>query len=173
MDGWGSRRVTVEFESEGAVLRGFLYQATKGKPPFPMVVMAHGTSATVPMVADRYGEVFAEAGVSALLYDHRNPLSARTSVGSVSRRRGYTEGPGPVRGHRRRIKFLTGPRLLLRRDGYTGWGMGSSRASRWEYRPLTPTVSTASNGDRFTSNAYSERKEVADSRSARAAAAVA
>jgi uncharacterized protein len=72
MDGWGSRRVAVEFESEGAVLRGFLFKAVNGEPPFPVVVMAHGTSATIPMVADRYAEVFAEAGVSALLYDHRN-----------------------------------------------------------------------------------------------------
>lgn len=72
MDGWGSRRVAVEFESETAVLRGFLYKAVKGEPPFPVVVMAHGTSATIPMVTDRYAGVFAEAGVSALLYDHRN-----------------------------------------------------------------------------------------------------
>jgi hypothetical protein len=62
----------VEFESEGAALRGFLFKAVKGEPPFPMVVMTHGTSATIPMVADRYAEVFAEAGVSALIYDHRN-----------------------------------------------------------------------------------------------------
>jgi hypothetical protein len=72
VNGWSSRRVGVEFASEGAVLRGFLYKAVKGDPPFPMVVMAHGTSATIPMVADRYAEVFAEAGVSALIYDHRN-----------------------------------------------------------------------------------------------------
>jgi uncharacterized protein len=72
MDGRGSRRVAVEFESEGAVLRGFLFNAVKGDPPFPVVVMTHGTSATIPMVADLYAEVFAEAGVSALLYDHRN-----------------------------------------------------------------------------------------------------
>jgi hypothetical protein len=62
----------VDFESEGATLRGFLYQAVLGDPPFPLVVMTHGTSATIPMVANRYAQVFAEAGVSALLYDHRN-----------------------------------------------------------------------------------------------------
>lgn len=72
MESWDSHRVGVEFASEGALLRGFLYQAVKGKPPFPVVVMAHGTSATIPMVADRYAEAFAEVGVSALLYDHRN-----------------------------------------------------------------------------------------------------
>jgi len=67
-----SHRTTVEFESEGAVLRGFLYEAVAGRPPFPVVVMAHGTSATVSMGIDHYAEVFADAGVSALLYDHRN-----------------------------------------------------------------------------------------------------
>lgn len=72
MNGWGARRVALEFESEGAVLRGFLYQAVIGESPFPMVVMTHGTTATIPMTTDRYAEVFAEAGVSALLYDHRN-----------------------------------------------------------------------------------------------------
>ena len=72
MDSWASRRVEVDFESEGATLRGYLYRAARGDPPFPLVVMAHGTSATIPMVADRYAEVFAGAGLSALLYDHRN-----------------------------------------------------------------------------------------------------
>jgi hypothetical protein len=72
MEQGGIRRVGVEFESEEAVLRGFLYQAVTGEPPFPIVVMAHGTSATIPMVADRYAEVFARAGVSSLIYDHRN-----------------------------------------------------------------------------------------------------
>src|SRR5918999_3633509 len=65
-------RQSVAFDSEGAVLRGFLYPAQRGDPPYPIVIMAHGTSATIPMVADRYAEVFAAAGVSALLYDHRN-----------------------------------------------------------------------------------------------------
>jgi uncharacterized protein len=69
---WGSRRMPVEFESEGATLRGFLYEAVTGESPFPVVVMAHGTSATIPMIADRYAEAFAETGISALLYDHRN-----------------------------------------------------------------------------------------------------
>lgn len=72
MDDWNARRVAVEFESEGAALRGFLYPAATGEPPFPTVVMTMGTSATIEMTANRYAEVFAEAGVSALLYDHRN-----------------------------------------------------------------------------------------------------
>jgi hypothetical protein len=58
MDGWNARRVAVEFESEGAVLRGFLYPAATGEPPFPTVVMTMGTSATIEMTAHRYAEVF-------------------------------------------------------------------------------------------------------------------
>jgi uncharacterized protein len=34
--------------------------------------MAHGTSATITMTTDRYAEVFHEAGLAVLLYDHRN-----------------------------------------------------------------------------------------------------
>ena len=34
--------------------------------------MAHGTSATISMTADRYAEVFQESGFAVLLYDHRN-----------------------------------------------------------------------------------------------------
>ena len=60
-----------EFSSEGALLRGRLYRPL-GARPAPVVVMAHGTSATVSMVTDRYAEVFQEAGPAVLLYDHRN-----------------------------------------------------------------------------------------------------
>jgi hypothetical protein len=62
---------TVEFESENATLRGRLYPALSGQPS-PIVVMAHGFSATITMVTDRYAEVFQEAGLTVLLYDHRN-----------------------------------------------------------------------------------------------------
>lgn len=61
----------VEFESQGAVLRGRLYRPP-GTEPAPVVVMAHGTSATITMATDRYAEVFRESGFAVLLYDHRN-----------------------------------------------------------------------------------------------------
>lgn len=61
----------VGFESEGARLGGRLYLPA-GEPPFPAVAMAHGTSATITMCADRYAEAIAGAGIAALLYDHRN-----------------------------------------------------------------------------------------------------
>lgn len=61
----------VEFESEGATLRGRLYRPERAAP-FPCVVMAHGTTATITMAIDRYAEVFCRGGLGVLLYDHRN-----------------------------------------------------------------------------------------------------
>ncbi|HWC12684.1 MAG TPA: CocE/NonD family hydrolase [Acidimicrobiales bacterium] len=61
----------VEFESQGALLRGRLYRPPVTEPA-PVVIMAHGTSATITMTADRYAEVFRESGFAVLLYDHRN-----------------------------------------------------------------------------------------------------
>lgn len=61
----------VEFPSEGALLRGRLYRPRDARPA-PVVIMAHGTSATITMVTDRYAEVFQQAGIAVLLYDHRN-----------------------------------------------------------------------------------------------------
>lgn len=61
----------LEFPSQGAQLRGRLYRPV-GAGLAPVVVMAHGFSATIPMVTDRYAEVFQEAGLAVLLYDHRN-----------------------------------------------------------------------------------------------------
>lgn len=63
-------RQDVTFSSEGADLSGWLYMPDSG-PPWPLVVMAHGFSATRHMTADKYAEVFHKAGLAVLLYDHR------------------------------------------------------------------------------------------------------
>jgi dienelactone hydrolase len=57
---------TVEFESQGAQLRGRLYRPD-ARESMPVVVMADGFSATITMTADRYAEVFCEAGLGVLL----------------------------------------------------------------------------------------------------------
>ncbi|MDE2255870.1 MAG: alpha/beta hydrolase, partial [Betaproteobacteria bacterium] len=62
----------VEFQSEGAMLRGFLIASDGYSGKRPLVVMAHGTSATIQMVAIEYARAFARAGIAALIYDHRN-----------------------------------------------------------------------------------------------------
>jgi len=62
-------RIDVEFTSLGATLRGWLYQPDVSLAP--VVVMAHGFSATRSMTADKYAEAFYAAGFAVLLYDHR------------------------------------------------------------------------------------------------------
>jgi uncharacterized protein len=63
----------VEFPSDGTTLRGRLYEWDAVSRPHPIVIMAHGFSATISgMVADRFAEVFHDAGFNVLLFDHRN-----------------------------------------------------------------------------------------------------
>jgi len=63
-------RRDVTFRSDGAEVSGWFYSPDT-PPPWPLIVMAHGFSATKQMVADRYAEAFIEEGLAVLLYDHR------------------------------------------------------------------------------------------------------
>ncbi len=85
----------VEFPSQGAALRGRLYLRSAAAHPAPLVVMAHGFSATINgMTADRYAEAFHSAGFAVLLYDHRNlGISGgepRQEINRWVQARGYT-----------------------------------------------------------------------------------
>lgn len=62
----------VEFASAGAILRGILIKPSNASARLPAVIMAHGTSATIRMVAIEYARALARAGLAALIYDHRN-----------------------------------------------------------------------------------------------------
>ncbi|MCM3847030.1 alpha/beta hydrolase [Pseudonocardia sp. DR1-2] len=65
-------RRDVEFDAEGVTLRGWFQEAEGAGGPAPTVVMAHGYSAVKEMYLDRYAELFAAAGLNALVYDNRN-----------------------------------------------------------------------------------------------------
>lgn len=112
----------VEFESEGAVLRGLLVQpsAARAVRPSPLVVMAHGTSATIGMVAIDYARFFAHEGLSVLLYDHRN------FGASGGEPRGEINPWVQCRGYRDAVTFaarqpgIDGARIALWGDSYTG-----------------------------------------------------
>jgi uncharacterized protein len=65
-------RRDIEFKADNATLRGWLYLPDGGGRPAPTIVMAHGFSAVKEMCLDRYAEVFAAAGMAALVYDNRN-----------------------------------------------------------------------------------------------------
>lgn len=64
----------VEFTSDGATVRGRVYLPAASPPgasPGPVVIMAHGFSATIPMTVDRYAERFQTRGMAVLAFDHR------------------------------------------------------------------------------------------------------
>ncbi len=65
-------RVDIEFDAEGATLRGWLYLPDEARTPAPCVVMAHGFSAVKEQGLDKFGAVFAAAGLGALVFDNRN-----------------------------------------------------------------------------------------------------
>ena len=66
-----SRR-DIEFDAEGVTLRGWFFSAAGAGGPAPTVVMAHGYSAVKEMYLDAFAEVFAAAGLNALVFDNRN-----------------------------------------------------------------------------------------------------
>ena len=61
----------VEFESEGATLRGRLYRPAKATGDAPVVVMAHGFSVLASWLTDLANDL-AQAGFAVLVFDHRN-----------------------------------------------------------------------------------------------------
>jgi len=93
---------SAEFLSDGALLRGRLYLPRGRTPPFPVVIMAHGFTATITMVADRYADAFCAAGFAVLLYDHRN------FGGSDGEPRHHLNPWVQARGYRDALTFLEG-----------------------------------------------------------------
>jgi fermentation-respiration switch protein FrsA (DUF1100 family) len=66
-------REDIEFATDdGVTLRGWLYRPDEGAGPFPVIVMAHGFSATREMHLEEFAEVFAAGGFAVLVYDNRN-----------------------------------------------------------------------------------------------------
>ena len=110
----------VEFPSEGATLRGLLFLPEAQTRRLPLIIMVHGTSATVTMVADKYAGVFSHAGLAALLYDHRNygrsEGEPRQEINPWIQCRGYLDA----------VKFaetldgIDPERIALWGDSYTG-----------------------------------------------------
>ena len=104
----------IEFQSEGATLRGRLYRPA-GRGPFSAVVMTHGTSATIKMVVEDYAGVFHRAGMGVLLYDHRN-------FGDSGGEPRYEINPWiQARGYRDAVAFVR-TRPEIDRDKIALWG---------------------------------------------------
>jgi hypothetical protein len=113
------RTERVEFPSQGAMLRGLLFRPdAQGRPP--VVVMAHGTSATIRMVADEYAEVFRRHGLAVLLYDHRNFGTSdgqpRQEINPWIQCRGYLDAIAFVRN----LDGVDSARIGVWGDSYSG-----------------------------------------------------
>ena len=66
-------RRDVEFKTQdGVTLRGWHYLPDQRSGKLPTIVMAHGFSAVKEMYLDKFAEVFAAAGLGALVFDNRN-----------------------------------------------------------------------------------------------------
>ena len=105
---------TVEFPSEGALLCGRFYRPDR-VAPFPVVIMTHGTTATITMAVDHYAEVFCSAGLAVLLYDHRNFGASggepRQEINPWIQARGYRDA----------VNYLL-TRSDVRTDRIAAWG---------------------------------------------------
>jgi len=64
-------RADVSFYSGGDWCAAWLYRPAQ-EPPRPLVVMAHGFSATRELRLDAYAQRFCEAGIGVLLFDYRH-----------------------------------------------------------------------------------------------------
>jgi pimeloyl-ACP methyl ester carboxylesterase len=64
-------RMDITFSSAGTDCAAWLYRP-EGDAPQPLVVMAHGFSATRELRLDAYAERFRAAGIGALLFDYRH-----------------------------------------------------------------------------------------------------
>lgn len=92
-------RTDIAFASDGVALRGWLYRPDGAAARVPIIVMAHGFSATKEMDLPPFAEAFCKAGFAVLLYDHRN-LGA-----SDGEPRGEIDPWAQIRGYRDAITF--------------------------------------------------------------------
>ena len=65
-------RTEIEFDAEGAKLRGWHYVPEGSRGSFPTIVMAHGFSAVKEQYLDDYAAAFAAAGLASIVFDNRN-----------------------------------------------------------------------------------------------------
>lgn len=112
-------RRDIKFNSEGADLSGWVY-VPDSKPPWPLVVMAHGFSATRHMTVDKYAEVFHAAGLAVLLYDHRgfgdSGGEPRQQINLWIQARGYRDTVS----YGRSLEGVDASRVALWSDSFSG-----------------------------------------------------
>lgn len=110
----------VEFPSQGVMLRGLLFLPESQTKKLPVVIMSHGTTATITMVTDKYAESFCQAGMAVLLYDHRNfgrsEGEPRQEINPWVQSREYLDAVN----YAGNLEVLDPERIALWGDSYTG-----------------------------------------------------
>jgi alpha-beta hydrolase superfamily lysophospholipase len=117
-------RTDTEFKTEdGVILRGWHYRPDGGRGPWPTIVMAHGYSAVKEMYLDRFAEVFAAAGLAAIVFDNRNFGASdgqpRQEIDPWQQVADYRDAIDAPRGRRRSDRGL-GLQLFRRSRGRPG-----------------------------------------------------
>jgi uncharacterized protein len=89
------RRDDVEFVSEGITLRGWLFVPDGGGPVPGVVVTAGFAGVREGFLGHPYQDVFAEAGIATLIYDHANCGDSdgrpRQELDPILQQRGYQD----------------------------------------------------------------------------------
>ena len=105
-------------------MRGWHYVPDGGKPA-PCIVMAHGFSAVKEMYLDRFAEVFAAAGLAALVFDNRN------FGASDGEPRQEIDPWRQVRDYRDAITYAAAPARDRRRRGSASGARATRAATCW------------------------------------------
>lgn len=121
-------RTEVEFSSRGVTLRGWLYrpdrQVSQGdqsdrEGDAPLVVMAHGFAGVKEMAAP-FAEVFVQAGLACLLYDHpgfgTSDGEPRQEVDPLAQIEGYRDAITYAEG----LDGINGDRIAVWGTSYAG-----------------------------------------------------
>ena len=92
-------REDIQFDADGTTLRGWFYRPDDADGEVPCIVMTHGFSAVKEMHIDEYAEVFCNAGLACVVYDHPGfgasdaaPGRPRQEIDPWEQIRGYQHG---------------------------------------------------------------------------------
>lgn len=112
-------RRDIEFTSGGETVRGWLYTPDESDGPFPVIVMAGGWCYVKELVQPHVAQLFADAGLAAILFDYRN------FGASDGARRQHIDPNAQLEDYRNAISFAeTLPEVDPERIGV--WGLSYS-----------------------------------------------
>ncbi|OBF15105.1 hypothetical protein A5725_05430 [Mycobacterium kubicae] len=126
----------IEFDAEGVILRGLFFPAADGPAPAPAVVMAHGLAGEVTHFITDYAEVFAAAGLSTLVYDHRGWGRSDTGSGMP---RNESDPFQQIRDYQHAVTYLQN-RSDVNPDRIGAWGTSLSAGHVYVLRAIDRRV---------------------------------